>query len=511
MDLRQYLRILAGRKYLIAAAVAVSLGVAAALTFLPAREWSASTTMQVQPAAALVGGSVRPDDVTYLDRLINTYSEMVASPEFGDRVARHADLSARPTLVVTAPSNTNLIAIEATTTSAAAAARAANAGANELVSRISKGNLADMRAADKTFDARVAEIESSVAKAHVRLVDLRHGPQTKAAREAEVKLEEQIAGQRVSMNALRNAHEAQRSAQAARASTVAVVANATAPPAPISRHLGMVLPLGLMLGLLLGCALAFAADNLARRFRSEGEIEAALETPVMATIPRARRAGNFVLFSRGSREHEAIQRLRTQLLLADRAARILVVSAERGEGKSTLATNLACSVADSGRTVMLVDADLRLPTVHAFFREENEAGLSSLLSEPSLAGSLHWQRFACRLEGDGPSILPAGPPVVDPPMMLGSHAMSRLLDEISLSFDMIILDTPALLAVSDALVLAPLVDTVILVAGSHVDPDALRLAHRQLLRAGGSPVGLVINGSDDAGVSRYVDYHTASA
>ena len=510
MDLRQYLRILYARRYLIAAAVVVSLIVAAAVKLVPAREWAASAALQVQPASALTGGAVRPDDVAYLDRLINTYSELASTASFEADVARLARLRERPTLAVKAPSNTNLLRLEARAGSAADAARAATVAGHELVSRVQQRNDVELRAADKAFEERASAIEGEIARAHVRLVDLRSGVQDHRTREDQVRLQEQIAGQRVSLSSLRNDYEAQRSSQAARASILSVTGEAATPTAPVSRRLNIVLPLGLVFGLLAGCGLALTADNLARRFRSEDEIEAALDTPVLAMIPRSRHSAPHPLFKPGTREHEAVRRVRTQLLLSEHrnVRRILVASAEPGEGKSTLAANLACSIADSGRGVILVDADLRRPTVHKFFTERNDRGISTILTGSQRATLPPWQGFAIDV-GDGVrelSIIPAGPTVADPPTLLGSSAMSRLLDELGLRYHVVIIDSPAILAVSDALVLAPDVDAVILVAGSNIAPDALRLANQQLRRVGASPLGLVMNGTDEAKVSYYVDY-----
>jgi non-specific protein-tyrosine kinase len=509
MDLHQYLRILYARRYVIAAVVVVAVAVAAAVKLLPAREWAASAALQVQPASALTGGAVRPDDVAYLDRLINTYTELVASSSFEADVARLARLRERPTLTIKAPSNTNLIGLEARAGSAADAARAATVAGHELVARVQQTNDVELRAADKAFEERASAIEGEIARAHVRLVDLRQGVQDHRSRESQVRLQEQIAGQRVSLSSLRNDYEAQRSSQAARASILSVTGEAATPTAPVSRRLNIVLPLGLVFGLLAGCGLALTADNLARRFRSEDEIEAALDTPVLAMVPRSRNDTPHVLFKPGTREHEAVRRVRTQLLLSERRGvrRILVASAEPGEGKSTLAANLAASLADSGRSVILVDADLRRPTVHKFFGERNDRGISTILTGSERATLPQWQQFAVRVGGARDlSIIPAGPTVSDPPTLLDSGAMSRLLDELGLRFHVVIIDSPAILAVSDALVLARDVDAVILVAGSQIAPDALRLANQQLRRAGATPLGLVMNGTDESKVSYYVDY-----
>jgi capsular exopolysaccharide synthesis family protein len=513
MDLRQYLSIIAARKYLVAAAVIAALVVAAILTLLPAREWKASATLQAQPGSALVGGSVRSDDLAYLDRLINTYSKMVASTEFADHVARTAGLRERPTLAVKAPANTDIIGIQATAADAASSAAAANAAGRELVARVQQGAEADLRTMDEAFQRRTQDIESSIAAAQVQLDALKSGPQTAGNRRAAIKLGEQIAGQRVSVTALRTDYEAKRDSQVARASTVSLVGEAARPIAPQSRRLRLVLPFGLVFGLLAGVGLALAAENLAQRFRSEGEIEAALEAPVMATVPRISEAADSRLFKPGSRGDEAVRRLRTQLLLPDREPlrRVLLASAKPGEGKSTIAANLACSVAASGRSVLLIDADLRIPTIHRFFGLARGAGLSDLLSDASPAGPVAWRDMVQHVERRGVTVLPAGGPVPDAATLLGSQAMARLLEEASLSFDMVILDSPALLAVSDALALTPMVDAVLLVAGSHVEPEALQNANQQLRRAGAPPLGLVVNGVDAGRLYNYGSYHATGA
>lgn len=512
LDLRRFGRVLGAHKLLLAVTTIAALGVAIAFTMLPAREWSASATLQVQPTAALVSGSVRSDDLTYTDRLINTYSTLVSSREFAASVRRRARLSATPALSVVAPANTNLLGVKATTGSAGEAVEAADTAARLLLAQVRARAASDLRAMDAAFEGRVGAIENDIAAARLKLDQL-GTPRTTAQRRQALKLQAQVAGGNVSMDALRRDFEAKRDTQVARASSISVTGAAERPTVPQSRHLKVVVPLGLILGLLAGAVLAFASENMSRRFRSPIEIEAALAAPVLAEVPRQRGASKHTLFSTGSRGEEAIRRLRTQLLLPDATPvrRVLLASAEPREGKSTIAANLACAFAHAGRSVVLLDCDLRAPTIHRFFGLPHEIGLSDLLVDPDGVPAGTWRRYARDVGRTGLTVIPAGDPVADAATLVGSPAMQQLVEELSATFDVVVADSPALLAVSDALALSPLFDTVLLVAGADVSPDALSLAHRQLARAGATPRGLVVNGGDEGPVLRYERYLAARA
>lgn len=184
---------------------------------------------------------------------------------------------------------------------------------------------------------------------------------------------------------------------------------------------------------------------------------------------------------------EAFRVLRTNLQFAglDQPLQsVVITSATPGEGKSTTAANLAVACAQSGMSVCLLDADLRRPTLHRLFRVPNWRGLTTaLIGEGGLDAALQPGGV------EGLTLLTSGPLPPNPAEMLGSGQMTQLLAELERRFDLVVIDTPPVLAVTDAAVLAPRVHGVLLVVRSGQVPrqqvararDALAAVQARLL------------------------------
>jgi protein-tyrosine kinase len=192
---------------------------------------------------------------------------------------------------------------------------------------------------------------------------------------------------------------------------------------------------------------------------------------------------------------EAYRVLRTNLHFANPDSplrRLIITSAGSGEGKSTTASNLAICLAQADRSVLLVDADLRRPVLHTVFRQPSTPGLSSYLAGDALPDAVVIKTSIPNL-----SLVPCGPTPPNPSELLGSRRMSDFLQTMSERFDMIILDTPPVLAVSDACVLVPAVDGVLLVVGSGVVVrPSLKRAKEQLASVHARILGAVVNKFD---------------
>lgn len=185
---------------------------------------------------------------------------------------------------------------------------------------------------------------------------------------------------------------------------------------------------------------------------------------------------------------------------------IMVASAVPGEGKTLTAANLALTLSESyHRRVLLIDADLRKPTLHQIFQISSVIGLTTGL-DPTKPSKLIVHQMSPRL-----SVLPAGRPTTDPMAGLTSSRMRRLLDEAKASFDWVIIDTPPVMLLPDAHLLASMVDGAVLVIRAHSTPhDASRRAAEALGRT--RIVGVVLNQADPASAgsknSYYYSYYT---
>lgn len=172
--------------------------------------------------------------------------------------------------------------------------------------------------------------------------------------------------------------------------------------------------------------------------------------------------------------------------------RLLVTSAGAGEGKSTTVANLGMSLAQADRSVLLVDADLRRPTLNLFFHQPVTPGLSSYLAGDSLLDAVIHKTSVPNL-----SLVSSGPVPPNPAELLASRRMREFLGAASERNDIVLLDSPPVLAVSDACALAHMVDGVLLVVGSGtVARPALRRAKEQIEAVRGRIVGAVVNRFD---------------
>ena len=232
---------------------------------------------------------------------------------------------------------------------------------------------------------------------------------------------------------------------------------------------------GLILGLAAGGGLALTMEMTDRSFRSPAEIRKRLGLPILGHIPklrleepaeRASAAGiesSVVSFCRPtSTEAEAYRGVRTQLYFSTQGRGhqvIQVTSPNPGDGKSTLAANLAVSIAQSGKRVVLIDCDFRKPRVHKIFQlAKADVGLASVMSgESDLAAVIQ----TCEVENL--SLIPCGPRPANPAELLTSPKFSDVLKQLRERFDFVIVDTPPVLAVSDPSAVAARVDGVILV------------------------------------------------
>ncbi|MCX6399615.1 MAG: polysaccharide biosynthesis tyrosine autokinase [Propionibacteriales bacterium] len=284
---------------------------------------------------------------------------------------------------------------------------------------------------------------------------------------------------------------------------VVPVESAALPTSPVSPNPSRNGIIALALGLLLGVAYAVVRQQLDRRLRGNDNIERRTGQSVVGTIPAAMilehergLAGGLAV--RGARTvtspaAEAFRKLRTNLTymrVDDPVRSIVVTSARPGDGKSTVAANLAAALDSSGAAVVLVDGDLRRPSAAAAFGlDSTGAGLTSVL-----AGLVPLEEAMQRPEGyRNLRILPAGPPAPIPSELLGSHAMRTLLQQLR-GEGYVIVDAPPLLPVTDAAVLSVAVDGALLVIsdGRTLDTDVQQCID-SIHAVNSEVLGLVVN------------------
>ncbi|MCW2757554.1 MAG: ywqD 1 [Nocardioidaceae bacterium] len=274
-----------------------------------------------------------------------------------------------------------------------------------------------------------------------------------------------------------------------------VVGPATLPKAPVSPKPLRNLLLGLVAGLMLGVAIAVTREVLDRTMTRSEDVEETLDAPILGGIANdAGTAKNPLVTALGSHSSrlEAFRVLRTNLQFVDidAASKIFVVtSSVPSEGKSTTAVNVAITMAQAGQRVLLVDGDLRRPQVAAMLGLENEVGVTTvLLGRISLDDALQQHQQS------GLAVLTSGTVPPNPSELLQSRAMSELLKILRDDYDVVIIDSPPLLPVTDAALLARQTDgAVIVVRHGKTTRDQLSGARARLEAVDARVLGSVFN------------------
>lgn len=276
---------------------------------------------------------------------------------------------------------------------------------------------------------------------------------------------------------------------------LSVVTPATAPEAPSAPSTPMYLLAGLAVGVLVGVGLSLLRRALDQKVRGIEDVQKIVDTPLLGGIAYDADAAKKPLLTQTvgqSPRAESFRQIRTNLQFAmvnSKSNSLLVTSSLPGEGKSTTAINTALALAQAGKRVVLVDADLRRPMVANYLGLEANAGLTT-----ALLGSAEVEDLLQPWGDDDLYVLTSGQVPPNPSELLGSAAMTELVQKLEATFDSVIIDAPPLIPVTDATVLAQVVGGVALVVGAakvttkdvEKSLDAMKLVNSSLL-------GVVLN------------------
>lgn len=303
---------------------------------------------------------------------------------------------------------------------------------------------------------------------------------------------------------------------AATGMNIQVIEKGKEPVKPYSPDSKKTLAVALIVGLMLGVMLACLRDWSDPRLHSAEEVTAALGLPVLGQVPKMAGdlapsvRGQTILVDPASEVAEACRSLRTAFHFGAKgrnAKTVLVASPNSGDGKSTLVSNLAIAIAQTGRKVLVIDADLRRPSQHEIFGVEDADGLSTVLTEEKDPTGSIQKTTVANLD-----VLPCGPIPENPAEILNSPHFADMLEELSDKYDHVIIDSPPVVGVTDARIIAASCDATLLVLKAESTNRKLaELTRDGLLSVGGQLLGVVLNGVPSTGAANYGGYRSRPA
>ena len=516
-EVREYLRVLRRRKWLVIVPTVVAVVVALVLSLMATRIYLASVQVLVQSSdqtsSVGAGANNKTQGTLSTDKTLVTSDEVVqnAIGALAGRGEAPVNNAGQPMtaqqlakdISVTIPSDTNVLTISYSSSDPEEAATIANALADSY-EQFKQGQAqatvdkltADLKSQSHHLQTQIDHVTAALQRAHSK------GTRTSITNNL-IDLTSQQASLQSQMTQI----------SADNAIQVTTISPATAPHHPVSPNIRLNLLASLALGLTLGVGLAFGAEALDDHIRSRPELQRILEAPVIGSIPAVKDWRK-----RGERKHlafkddpsgplsEAYKALATNIMYLasqDQLQIILVTSALAGEGKTTTAANLAVSLASLEQDVVLVGMDLRAPDLAKQFGLRGRDGMSTTLATPLIdvdrqtrsLRSIARVRAQMQMVGiDRLRVIPGGPAVNDPTGLVSEFVAGEYTDTLRKVAKFILIDTTPVLGVADASILAPLADGVVFVTDAQKSTRrAVGDAREQLKAAGGQVIGAVYN------------------
>lgn len=428
--------------------------------------------------------------------LLRTYVEMMTERIVLQGVIDQLGLNMSPEILkknisVNVVANTQLIVVNVKDADPLQAAFVADALARVFTDRINQLQAARFAASRESLSEQITAMDQQIQDTNAA-IEIEQSPEQKLL------LETRLTQYRQLYSTLVTSYEQVRLAEAQTSTNVVVSESAQIPKSPISPNTPRSTLLAAIVGMMLAGGVVFLIEYLDDTIKNPDDIRRKFNLPILGMIATHESPADqpISLSQPRSPVAESYRSLRTNLIYAAFGTplrRILITSATPQEGKTTISANLAVVMAQGERRVALVDADMRRPQVHRKFGLANKAGLSDLfLVQPALETLPRGIIQTCEIQRLG--IITTGKVPPNPSELLTSRRMAEFLDILNKDYDMILIDTPPILSVTDATALAPSVDGVLVIA----KPGVTRLREfrqmlEQLQTVGAHTLGVVLN------------------
>ncbi|MBV8162445.1 MAG: polysaccharide biosynthesis tyrosine autokinase [Acidimicrobiia bacterium] len=491
-DLRTYLRVLRRRKFYVILAVIAVAASALAVSLVQHKVYQGTAALLLAPndAESLFVDANNQQVAQSPAAAVQTQIELIQSAPVANEVRQR--IGSAPSISVSQVGQTQVVHLTASSTSPAAAAKVANTYAQSYIDVRRTQALDDLGAAGAQVQGKIGDLQKQIDAIPVTGNPPRSAdPAMENQREALIN-QQSVYRQRLDQIQL----QAGLDSGGAQLVTPAAVPTSPVSPKPVRNGL-----LGLLGGLVIGIAMAFLFEQLDDSVKTKDDVDRALHAgvPTLGIIPaiegwRSGESPRVVSIEEPtSASSEAYRSLRTAIgfLGLDRPLRVIqVTSPSAAEGKTTTIANLAVALANIGKRVVVVDCDLRRPRIHAFFDIPSEVGFTSVLLGDVALGD------AARPVGRRHiMLLPSGPLPPNPSELLSSARAGQVLRTLQAEADVVLVDSPPVLPVTDSAVLSAHVDATLLVVRAGVTTRRQLARSVEVLEQVAAPlVGLVLNG-----------------
>jgi non-specific protein-tyrosine kinase len=492
--------------WLIFIGTALVTGTAFAVSKVLPPTYSAVATLLVQQQASSVQGQ-QYNDLLQSQQLARTYEKMILTQPVLDQVIAGLGLNATPEDLMKRVSaklvrDTVLIQIIAEDRDPQGAQRLANTVAQTFMEQNRRLAVGGLTTQKENVARQIAKLSGEIDTSILTVERLRNLVVSGNGTPQDAVLLQQVQTDLNQMQVtystmLRTMQEIELS-EARAAETLRLIEPAAEPLRPSKPNVPLNTAAGLLVGLVGSIGLAALLQYADDTVKASDDTSRALGVPVLGVVSQFRTSDDrskdlVTVEAPRSAASESYRTVRTNVQFSSLdvpVGNIVITSPQSREGKSTVAANLAVTMAQAGKRVLLVDADLRRPMLHRLFGLSNRHGLTDLLLNDRRAV----EDVALDTHVPGLQVLPSGPQPPNPSEALGSRRMRQVLEEMREIADVVILDSPPLLAVADGLVLAATVDAAILVVRSgHTRRTLAQRAKEQLDRVEARLLGVVVN------------------
>ncbi len=507
MELRQYVTLLRKWLWLILLCTALA-GVSAFVVSRNSQKiYQASATLMVNQAAN-PSTAAGYSDILTSERLARTYANLLVSRPVLEETAARLGIPAAELekgITVTPVRDTQLLTIKVDGPDNALIADIANTLPLVFIEQnreLQIGRVSESRA---NLEAEIDNTQADIVRTTEALKEVTDDAERTS-------LETSLAQYRSTYSTLVATYQQAKLSEAQSINNIVVAEPAVASTKPIRPRTGTNTVLAAIVGMMLALGAAFLIEYLDDTVKTPDDVSAASGLSTLGAIARLKDTDStrqiIAWLHTKSPESEAYRALRTNIQFSsvDKPIRTLLISSSSpSEGKSTTAANLAVVLAQTGQRVIVVDTDLRRPVQHKVFGVPNNTGLTSaLLNGENISLDGHLQPT----EIENLQVLTSGPIPPNPSELLGSQRMAKLIETLSHQADVIIFDSPPILAVTDAAVMGRQVDGVLLVADAGTTREhALAGATEELRKTGANVLGVALNRMDTRGRGYYYYYY----